>query len=49
MIDFVFVFVFGERASWLIEKRRWIRNTNRDEFASGKCLIYHGTVFISEV
>ncbi len=20
--------------------RRWIRNTNKDEFASGKCLIY---------
>jgi hypothetical protein len=45
MIDFAFVFVFGERASWLIEERRWIINTNRDEFASGKCL----SVFISEV
>ncbi len=39
MIDFVFVFVFGERASWLIEERRWIRNGVRCGFGRVKRIV----------
>ena len=33
----IFVFSGKDQAG---PSRRWIRNTNKDEFESGKCLIY---------